>query len=51
MAAFVDGLVVFGGHLYFVMTGVLLATASIMMVSKCASDDMEHRPVEISPTD
>jgi len=49
LAAFVGGLVVLGGHVYFVLTGVLLSIAAAVMIFKRASDDTQVRAVESLP--
>lgn len=49
MAAFVGGLVVLESNVYYVLTGVLLVLAAIIVLLKRSSDGGEGRPVESLP--
>jgi uncharacterized membrane protein YfcA len=49
VAAFLGGLVVLGGHTYFVLTGLLLVAAAVLMVFKRMVDAVEARPVRSGP--
>lgn len=48
VAAFVGGLLVLGGHAYFVLTGLLVAAAALMVFKRTA-DTIEGRPVRLGP--
>jgi len=47
--AFFGGLLVLGGHVYFVVTGLLLIAAAALMVFKRTADTVEARPVQLLP--
>ncbi len=49
VTAFLGGLVVLGGQIYFVLTGLLLVAAAALMVFKRAADTAEARPVRLLP--
>src|SRR5271166_2913678 len=49
VAAFLGGLLVLGGHAYFVLTGLLLIAAAVLMVFKRTADTVEARPVRLAP--
>jgi uncharacterized protein len=49
VAAFLGGLLVLGGHAYFVLTGLLLVAAAALMLFKQAADTVEARPVRLGP--
>ena len=49
VAAFLGGLLVLGGQAYFVLTGLLLVAAAVLMVFKQAADTVEARPVPPGP--
>ena len=44
-AAFLGGLLVLGGQVYFILTGVLLIAAAVLMVFKLTADTGDARPV------
>jgi uncharacterized membrane protein YfcA len=44
-AAFLGGLLVLRGHVYFILTGVLLIAAALLMVFKRAADNVVANPV------
>jgi uncharacterized protein len=48
-AAFLGGLLVLGGHVYFILTGVLLIAAAVLMVFKRTSDNVDEHPVRLAP--
>lgn len=48
-AAFLGGLLVLGGHVYFILTGVLLIAAAVLMVFKRTSDNVDAHPVRLAP--
>jgi uncharacterized membrane protein YfcA len=48
-AAFLGGLLVLDGHVYFVLTGLLLIGAAALMVLKRTADTAEARPFRIGP--
>jgi uncharacterized membrane protein YfcA len=47
VAAFLGGLLVLGGHAYFILTGLLLVAAAALMVFRQAADTVEARPVRL----
>jgi uncharacterized protein len=47
VAAFLGGLVVLGGGIYFVLTGVLLIAAAVLMVFKRTADKVDAHPVRL----
>jgi uncharacterized membrane protein YfcA len=49
VTAFAGGLLVLGGHIYFILTGLLLAAAAALMVCKRTADTVEARPVPLLP--
>ena len=49
LAAFLGGLLVLGGHAYFVLTGQLLIAAGALMVFKQTADTVDARPVRFGP--
>ncbi len=49
LAAFLGGLLVLGGHAYFVLTGLLLIAAGALMVFKQTADTVDARPVRFGP--
>jgi uncharacterized membrane protein YfcA len=49
VTAFLGGLLVLGGQIYFVVTGLLLVAAAALMVLKRTADTIEARPVRSLP--
>ena len=49
LAAFLGGLLVLGGHAYFVLTGHSLIAAGALMVFKQTADTVDARPVRFGP--
>jgi uncharacterized protein len=49
VTAFLGGLLVLSGRVYFILTGLLLVAAAALMVFKRASDTAEARPVPLLP--
>jgi uncharacterized membrane protein YfcA len=49
VTAFLGGLLVLGGHTYFVLTGMLLVAAAALMVFKRTADTVEARSVPLGP--
>jgi uncharacterized protein len=49
VTAFAGGLLVLGGHVYFILTGLLLAAAAALMVFRRTADTVEARPVRLLP--
>jgi uncharacterized membrane protein YfcA len=50
VAAFLGGLLVLDGRIYFILTGLLLVTAAALMVFKRTADTIiEDRPVQLGP--
>jgi uncharacterized protein len=49
VASFLGGLLVLGGQVYFIVTGLLLAAAAALMVFKRTADTVEARPVQLVP--
>jgi hypothetical protein len=49
VTAFIGGLLVLGGQVYFLVTGLLLIAAAILMVVKRAADTIEARPIQMIP--
>jgi hypothetical protein len=49
VTAFLGGLLVLGGQVYFVLTGLLLVAAAALMVFKRTADTVEARPVRLGP--
>jgi uncharacterized protein len=49
LTAFVGGMLVLGGQLYFVLTALLLIVAAVLMVCKRAADTVEARRVRVFP--
>jgi uncharacterized protein len=49
VAAFLGGLLVLGGHAYFILTGLLLVAAAVLMVFKQTADTATARPVRLGP--
>lgn len=49
ITAFLGGLLVLGGQVYFILTGLLLIAAAVLMVFKRAADTIEPRPVRLPP--
>jgi uncharacterized protein len=47
VTAFLGGLLVLGGHAYFILTGLLLVAAAVLMVFKQAADTIEARPARL----
>jgi hypothetical protein len=45
LASFLGGLFVLSGHVYFILTGVLLIAASLLMVFKRTADDVDTHPI------
>lgn len=50
VTAFLGGLLVLNGQVYFTLTGLLLVAAAALMVSKRAADTAEARSVPLLPT-
>jgi hypothetical protein len=48
-AAFLGGLIVLGGHIYFILTGVLLIAAGVLMAFRRTADHVEERPIRLGP--
>jgi uncharacterized membrane protein YfcA len=49
VAAFLDGLLVLGGHVYFILTGALLIASAVLMVFKRTADTVDAHPVRRGP--
>ena len=49
VTAFVGGLLVLGGPVYFMLTGILLVAAAGLMMFQRAADTVEARPVRLLP--
>jgi uncharacterized protein len=49
VTAFLGGLLVLGGQIYFIVTGLLLVTIAALMVFKRTADTIEARPVRFLP--
>jgi uncharacterized membrane protein YfcA len=49
VTAFLGGLLVLGGQVYFIVTGLLLVAAAALMVFKRTADTIEARPVQLLP--
>ena len=49
LAAFLGGLLVLSGHVYFILTGVVLVAAATLMVFKQTADSAAARPVRLGP--
>jgi uncharacterized protein len=49
VAVFLGGLLVLGGHAYFILTGLLLVAAAVLMVFKQTADTATARPVRLGP--
>jgi uncharacterized membrane protein YfcA len=49
VAAFLGGLLVLGGHAYFILTGVLLIAAAVLLVFKRTADNIDPHPVRLGP--
>ena len=50
VTAFLGGLLVLSGQVYFTLTGLLLVAAAALMVFKRAADTAETRPAPFLPT-
>ena len=49
LTAFIGGLIVLKGPVYFMVTGLLLVAAAALMVSKRTADSVKARPVHLLP--
>jgi uncharacterized protein len=49
LRAFVGGMLVLGGQVYFILTGLLLVVAAALMVFKRTADTVEARRVRLLP--
>lgn len=49
VTAFLGGLLVLNGRVYFILTGLMLVAAAALMVFKRAADNIQTRPVELLP--
>jgi uncharacterized membrane protein YfcA len=49
LAAFLGGLLVLGGHVYFILTGVLLIAAAALMVFKRTVDNVDAHHIMLGP--
>jgi uncharacterized membrane protein YfcA len=49
VTAFLGGLLVLGGQVYFIVSGLLLVAAAALMVFKRTADTIEARPVQLLP--
>nr|WP_294565096.1 sulfite exporter TauE/SafE family protein [uncultured Rhodopila sp.] len=49
VTAFLGGLLVLGGHIYFILTGVLLIAAAVLMVFKRTADNVDAHPIRLAP--
>jgi uncharacterized membrane protein YfcA len=49
VTAFLGGLLVLDGHVYFILTGVLLIAAAVLMVFKRTADSVDAHPVRLGP--
>jgi hypothetical protein len=49
VTAFLGGLLVLNGRVYFILTGVLLVAAGALMVFRRVADNIQARPVQLLP--
>jgi uncharacterized membrane protein YfcA len=49
VTAFLGGLLVLGGHTYFILTGVLLIAAAALMVFKRTADNADPQSIGLGP--
>jgi uncharacterized membrane protein YfcA len=49
VTAFLGGLLVLAGHIYFVLTGLLLIAAAVLMAFKRTADSFDAHPIRLGP--